>query len=31
VSVAARVSAAGQASIRALMLDGKPLYEEPLY
>ena len=31
VSVAARVSTAGQASIRALMLDGKPLYEEPLY
>lgn len=31
VSVAARVSAAGKASIRALMLDGKPLYEEPLY
>ncbi|MFN3635628.1 MAG: GDYXXLXY domain-containing protein [Rhizobium rhizophilum] len=31
VSVAARVSADGQAQIRALMLDGEPLYEEPLY
>lgn len=31
VSVAARVSDAGQAQIRALMLDGEPLYEEPLY
>ncbi|MGL3605658.1 GDYXXLXY domain-containing protein [Rhizobium sp. G187] len=31
VSVAARVSASGQAQIRALMLDGQPLYEEPLY
>lgn len=31
VSVAARVSDTGQAQIRALMLDGVPLYEEPLY
>lgn len=31
VSVAARISADGQAQIRALMLDGEPLYEEPLY
>ncbi len=31
VSVAARVSDDGQAQIRALMLDGEPLYEEPLY
>jgi uncharacterized membrane-anchored protein len=31
VSVAARVSEDGQAQIRALMLDGAPLYEEPLY
>jgi uncharacterized membrane-anchored protein len=31
VSVAVRVSDAGQAQIRALMLDGEPLYEEPLY
>lgn len=31
VSVAARISAEGQAQIRALMLDGEPLYEEPLY
>ena len=31
VSVAARVSEDGQAQIRALMLDGEPLYEEPLY
>ncbi len=31
VSVAARVSEEGQAQIRALMLDGQPLYEEPLY
>jgi uncharacterized membrane-anchored protein len=31
VSVAARVSDTGQAQIRALMLDGEPLYEEPLY
>ncbi|THV13607.1 GDYXXLXY domain-containing protein [Rhizobium rhizophilum] len=31
VSVAARVSEDGQAQIRALMLDGEELYEEPLY
>ena len=31
VSVAVRVSDEGQAQIRALMLDGEPLYEEPLY
>jgi uncharacterized membrane-anchored protein len=31
VSVAARVSEDGAAQIRALMLDGEPLYEEPLY
>jgi uncharacterized membrane-anchored protein len=31
VSVAARVSQDGVAQIRALMLDGQPLYEEPLY
>lgn len=31
VSVAARVSDDGVAQIRALMLDGEPLYEEPLY
>lgn len=31
VSVSARISEAGQAQIRALMLDGEPLYEEPLY
>ena len=31
VSVAARVSEDGHAQIRALMLDGEPLYEEPLY
>lgn len=31
ISVAARVSENGQAQIRALMLDGEPLYEEPLY
>lgn len=31
VSVAVRVSEDGQAQIRALMLDGEPLYEEPLY
>ncbi|QEE47700.1 GDYXXLXY domain-containing protein [Rhizobium sp. WL3] len=31
VSVAVRVSADGQAQIRALMLDNEPLYEEPLY
>ncbi|MCJ8239298.1 GDYXXLXY domain-containing protein [Peteryoungia algae] len=31
VSVAARVSDDGQAQIRALMLDGEALYEEPLY
>lgn len=31
VSIAARVSADGQAHIRSLLLDGKPVYEEPLY
>lgn len=31
VSVAVRISETGQAQIRALMLDGEPLYEEPLY
>lgn len=31
VSIAARVSEDGQAQIRALMLDDKPLFEEPLY
>lgn len=31
VSVAVRVSETGQGQIRALMLDGEPLYEEPLY
>ncbi|PYB71326.1 MULTISPECIES: GDYXXLXY domain-containing protein [Rhizobium] len=31
VSVAVRVSDEGTAQIRALMLDGQPLYEEPLY
>lgn len=31
VSVAIRVAESGEAQIRALMLDGAPLYEEPLY
>jgi uncharacterized membrane-anchored protein len=31
VSVAARVSDSGQAQIRTLLMDGKPVYEEPLY
>jgi uncharacterized membrane-anchored protein len=31
VAIAARVAANGQAHIRSLLLDGKPLYEEPLY
>ena len=31
LSVAAKVSAAGTAQIRTLLLDGKPVYEEPLY
>lgn len=31
VSVAIRVAASGRAQIRALMLDGRALYEEPLY
>lgn len=31
VSIAARVSADGQAHIRSLLLDGRPVYEEPLY
>lgn len=31
ISIAARVSADGTAHIRALLQDGEPLYEEPLY
>ncbi|KAA0689818.1 hypothetical protein DTW90_30430 [Neorhizobium sp. P12A] len=31
VSVAARISGGGEAQIRTLMIDGKPVYEEPLY
>jgi uncharacterized membrane-anchored protein len=31
LSIAARVSDSGQAQIRRLLLDGKPVYEEPLY
>ncbi|TCL67299.1 GDYXXLXY domain-containing protein [Rhizobium sp. BK251] len=31
ISVAARVSANGSAQIRSLLLDGTPVYEEPLY
>ena len=31
VAIAARVSSDGVAHIRSLLLDGKPLYEEPLY
>ena len=31
LSVAAKVSAAGTAQIRTLLLDGKPIYQEPLY
>jgi uncharacterized membrane-anchored protein len=31
LSIAARVSDSGQAQIRSLLLDGKPVYEEPLY
>jgi uncharacterized membrane-anchored protein len=31
LSIAARVSGSGQAQIRSLLLDGKPVYEEPLY
>lgn len=31
IAIAARVSAEGVAHIRALMEDGRPLYEEPLY
>ncbi|MGZ9720762.1 GDYXXLXY domain-containing protein [Rhizobium miluonense] len=31
VSIAARVSSDGAAHIRSLLLDGKPVYEEPLY
>jgi uncharacterized membrane-anchored protein len=30
-SVAARVSSGGEAQIRTLMIDGKPVYDEPLY
>ena len=31
VAIAARVSSDGAAHIRTLLLDGKPVYEEPLY
>ncbi len=31
VSISARVSADGTAQIRSLLVDGKPVYEEPLY
>jgi uncharacterized membrane-anchored protein len=31
LSIAARVSGSGQAQIRRLFVDGKPVYEEPLY
>lgn len=31
VAIAARVSSDGAAHIRSLLLDGKPVYEEPLY
>ncbi|OCJ12221.1 hypothetical protein A6U86_04085 [Rhizobium sp. AC27/96] len=31
VAIAARISSDGAAHIRALLLDGKPVYEEPLY
>ncbi|PZM11189.1 GDYXXLXY domain-containing protein [Rhizobium tubonense] len=31
LSIAARVSAGGQAQIRSLLVDGKAVYEEPLY
>jgi uncharacterized membrane-anchored protein len=31
LSIAARVSDSGQAQIRRLLVDGKPVYEEPLY
>jgi uncharacterized membrane-anchored protein len=31
LTIAARVSNGGQAQIRSLLLDGKPVYEEPLY
>jgi uncharacterized membrane-anchored protein len=31
LSIAARVSDSGQAQIRRLFVDGKPVYEEPLY
>ncbi|MDI7863935.1 GDYXXLXY domain-containing protein [Rhizobiaceae bacterium n13] len=31
LAVAVRVSQAGQAQIRALLLDGKPVHDEPLY
>jgi uncharacterized membrane-anchored protein len=31
VTIAARVSAEGTAQIRSLLVDGKPVYEEPLY
>jgi len=31
VAIAARISSDGVAHIRSLLLDGKPLYEEPLY
>ncbi len=31
VAIAARISSDGKAHIRSLLLDGKPVYEEPLY
>lgn len=31
LSIAARISGDGQAQIRTLLLDGQPVYEEPLY
>ncbi|MFS2174939.1 GDYXXLXY domain-containing protein [Rhizobium pisi] len=31
VAIAVRVSPAGDAQIRSLLVDGKPIYEEPLY
>lgn len=31
VAIAVRVSPAGGAQIRSLLVDGKPIYEEPLY
>jgi uncharacterized membrane-anchored protein len=31
VAIAARVSPDGSAQIRSLLVDGKPVYDEPLY